>query len=428
MDRATDSTAPLQVTSQTTPRLLVTSKPGSLFLTVAKPAGTPDVTCTGIAVSLPIGDLPEDLVEDTTESTQQIDDYPKDSTGAEWTILREPPAPEPTQAWPSDPDHDIENIFIPDDEHYYQTRGRILENTSLTIDYGTTQQISTLDIVTGVLGTGYLRMPPFYLQASTDGSWFRDIGRSYYDDTFSIHEEFDTPLQVRYLRMLVPRDAPEPTTVVRQFLINKAAQTLGTPTVTFTCTPATGEAVFDDDRWFKLILANIPVNGAAGLAPLTVTASTTTAEDQPLPLDPIAKDSTDFVFENFSCQAPQVANGETTTLHWTGSPGSRYILTWDDGDDDHSAELHNVTQFETHELSHTTTFVLHAQRQVSGRTIHHYLSTTVTVKDPDIKAKTLTTSKELALANQEGDTFRSRSEDKQTWIRDAEFHGDVTVT
>lgn len=428
MHRATESTAPLQVTSQTTPPLLVADKPGSLFLTFRKPAGAPEVTCTGITVSLPIGELPEDLVADATDSADQIDDYPKDSTGAQWDIRRDPPAATPTEAWPSTPGNGVENIFDPDDSRYYQTSGRILADTSLTVDYGSTQNISTIDIVTGTVDTGYLRMPPFYLQASTDGARFVDVGQGYYDNTFSLHVAFDSPLRVRYLRMLVPRDAPEPTTVVRQFLINKTA-TLDAPTaVKFMCTPPGGAAVFDDDRWFKVILADIPVNSAAGLAQLAVTASTATAEDQPLTLDPIAKDSTDFVFANFSCQTPRVENGHATTLHWNGSPGTRYTLSWDDGGDADSVDLHNVTCFDTHELHHTTTFVLHAQPQVSGRTIHHYLSTTVTVEDPDIQARSVTASSELALADDEGDTFRARSEGKQTWIRDAEFKGAVTVT
>lgn len=159
MHRATESTAPLQVTSQTTPPLLVADKPGSLFLTFRKPAGAPEVTCTGITVSLPIGELPEDLVADATDSADQIDDYPKDSTGAQWDIRRDPPAATPTEAWPSTPGNGVENIFDPDDSRYYQTSGRILADTSLTVDYGSTQNISTIDIVTGTVDTGYLRMP-----------------------------------------------------------------------------------------------------------------------------------------------------------------------------------------------------------------------------------------------------------------------------
>ncbi len=435
------SNAPLDVATQSTPTRFTASttteiKRGTIFLTFTKPADAPDVNCARISVTLPRGDGDTDLVNDEERANfTLIDDYPRDSTGAEWTILRVPPAPAAAAPeWGEAAGHEFDNIFDPSDDRYYQTRGPVPMDTALIVDYGTPQEIYTIDIATG-RPDARNKVQMLWLQSSMDGSTWWNVDDHPVQDTLSIERAFDPPLQARYLRIYTIVDpSNEAYAIVRRFLINYGRQQRSDDsTVTFICTPEDGPAVFDDSRQFRLILANIPINQAPGTASLTITETTIAdniPEEHTCVLGGFEKASTDFIFENFSSEQPCVENGADIMLHWTGSPeNTTYYLSWDDRTEHISVPAATACSFSTGNLpgftglTHTTTFVLDAQTTTS-----HYQSTTVTVTDPDIEAKSFTAADQIAVTDDDTDTFQARSDDTTIWARTAVFNGNVTIT
>ncbi|MFI9362706.1 hypothetical protein ACIG5E_16885 [Kitasatospora sp. NPDC053057] len=310
---AAASAALLDLVCETTPPLFTISTPqenkkGTLFLTFRKPATGPDVECRKITITIPVGQEPTDLVGNTSGAdADDIDDYPRDSTGLDWTIER--------QTTPEKP--------------------------------GSPSEVTA---------------------------------------------------------------------------------------ITFTCTPPSGETTFGAGREFTLILSSVPINRTAGAAPLTITETTTTGTgtgwaDRPIALPAIEKAGNEFRFQNFSCVKPRVAHGEATVLQWDGTPhNTEYYLYWDDAPAKRLTDLpaQPPLTVPTHQLTRTTTFVLNAQtRNAANQTVHHYLSTTVTVKDPDILAKSLTAADKVDVT----DTFvADRTNANKTWARATTFDGDVTIT
>lgn len=436
-----DPDPPLDVTRTSTPKPFRAStaeeiKRGTITLTFTKPADSPDVACEGITVILPRGEEETDLVNDDERADSTlIDDYARDSTGATWTVRRIPPAPEAAAPdWGETPGREFQNIFDPRDDRYYQTQGRVPKNTALTVDYGTVQEIDSIDIATGLPDQRF-KVQMLWLQSSLDGEFWSNIGTEVLD-TSHIERRFDTPLRARYLRIETIVDpSNEAYAVVRRFLINTGAQHRSEDsTVSFICTPDSRTALFDQDREFTLILANVPINqapGAAALAIVETIADGDTVEDHTSILRGFEKIGTDFVFENFSSRQPRVENGCGTTLHWTGSPhNTNYFISWDDREPE---MLSGVTgpdcQWPTPELTHTTTFVLRAETpNAAGESIRRYLSTTVTVKEPSIDARRLTATDLAAVADGDAVTFQTRTEDRKTIADKAVFNAEVTIT
>lgn len=435
------SELPLAVTRTTTPRIFRAStaqeiKRGTITLTFTKPAESPDVACEGITVCLPRGAEDTDLVNDDERGDYTlIDDYPRDTTGAAWTIRRVPPVPEAAAPeWGETPGHEFHNIFDPREDRYYQTRGPVPKHTALTVDYGTGQEIETVDIATGFPDARY-KVQMLRLQWSTDGTHWTPFDAEPIQDTLNIKRSFNPPLQARYLRIETIVDpSNEGFAIVRRFLINNDAQHRSDDsTVTFICTPDSRQALFDDGREFTLILANIPINQTAGTAALTITETIAdgTVEDHTGILRGFEKIDTDFVFENFSSQDPRVGNGSSTTLHWTGSPhNTTYYLSRDDLEPE---ILSGVTgpacQWPTPELTHTTTFVLRAETlNAAGETIRRYLSTTVSVEEPTIEARTLTATDLVTVTDGVESVFQTRSQDRKTVAAAAIFNAEVTIT
>ncbi|WP_329169707.1 hypothetical protein OG754_00075 [Streptomyces decoyicus] len=203
---------------------------------------------------------------------------------------------------------------------------------------------------------------------------------------------------------------------------------------TFVCTPEGpgGQITFGAGQRFTLILSSIPVTRAPGRAQITISAYTAFTgdgdwDDRPLSVDPVEKvmeipDS--FFLRSFSCEKPQVGNRLKTVLHWEGSEAGTEYYLWDG----RSETPTKVTgrSCDTHALTDTTTFVLEARgKDANNRPVSLYLSTTVTVKDPDIAAKTVTATDKISVT----DTFTADNKDgKKTWARATTFEGDVTIT
>lgn len=190
---------------------------------------------------------------------------------------------------------------------------------------------------------------------------------------------------------------------------------------------------FDATSHFTLILKAIPVSRLPGAARLAISAEVTTAETptesdwivQNIDADDITKFVDDhFYFTSFSCVEPQVANPGTAELHWNGSDvGTEYWLSYND------KPAYRVTGQSTTVggLTDITTFVLDARTPNPETNVfdqHHYLSTTVTVKEPTIEAKSLTATDRIAIA----DTFSAVSSTRTTTaFGPTTFEGDVTV-
>ncbi|MEU8924887.1 hypothetical protein AB0D10_28760 [Kitasatospora sp. NPDC048545] len=308
---AAASVALLDLVYETTPALFTISTPaetkkGTLFLTFRRPATSANVRCRKIVVTLPVGSNAADLVGNTGGAeADDIDDYPRDSTGLEWNVERQTTPAEPA-----------------------------------------------------------------------------------------------SPAEVT--------------------------------AITFICTPPSGETTFDASREFTLILSSIPINRTAGAAPLTVSETTTAGTDwseRTLGPSAVEKAGNEFRFQTFSCVDPRVAHGRSTVLQWDGTPqNTEYYLFWDDAPAKRLTGLpaRPPLTVTTHELTRTTTFVLNAQtKNAAGQTVHHYLSTTVTVKDPDLLAKTLAAADKVDVH----DTFvADRTNASKTWARATTFNGDVTIT
>ncbi|MER6839133.1 hypothetical protein [Streptomyces platensis] len=196
---------------------------------------------------------------------------------------------------------------------------------------------------------------------------------------------------------------------------------------TYVCTPSGpgGKFVFTDAAHFTLTLDAIPVSRLPGEAQLTLTADATTnstdGEDWTVPITKSVDDF--FFFRAFSCEQPQIRNNGSVTLRWEGSENeTEYWLSYD------GREPQQVSGQSTRieEITDTTTFVLDA-RTLNPDTKefdqHHYLSTTVTVKEPTIVAKELT-AKKVSVP----DTFTADSSDKTTTLHGrTTFEEDVTV-
>lgn len=208
---------------------------------------------------------------------------------------------------------------------------------------------------------------------------------------------------------------------------NKDVFTFTTPSTG----PGSGPFTFDAAAHFAFNLQRIYVSRLPGQADLTVITEVTTAET---PTDedwieqewtvPIAKTIDDFFFfRSFSCTTPQVANPGTVTLEWDGSEHqTEYWLTYDD----HPAEKVTGQSKQISGLTDTTTFVLDARTTDpdTGDIGHHYLSTTVTVKEPTIHAKSLTATDSIAVT----DTFTAESSTQTITAHGPTFfEGDVTI-
>ncbi|MFE3876598.1 hypothetical protein ACFXPX_19670 [Kitasatospora sp. NPDC059146] len=209
----------------------------------------------------------------------------------------------------------------------------------------------------------------------------------------------------------------------------------GDEAVVFTCTPEGpgSQVTFDATRRFTLKVSAIPVVRTPGHAALTITEHTTPATsddwaDRTVSTDPVEKhleSPSAFHFRGFAAERPQIVNDgkATVVLRWEGSEaGTGYWLAWDDRPPiEVSGGSHPVGP-----LTDTTTFVLDARtKDAQGKDVHHYLSTTVTVKNPDIAAKTLSATDKVTVT----DTFWADNKNaRKTWARNTAFEGDVTMS
>lgn len=274
------------------------------------------------------------------------------------------------------PDYPLSNIAPgtpPGGE--FRTQGNPAVGSTITLDLGSLQPVHGYYLLTGTAGGGNRPGTPILESSTTsaDGSWQQrtfNSSQSVNDHTLA------TPVDARYLRLRLT-------------------------------TTATG---FFGMRYFAVY-------------------TTTGWAERPLAPSPVEKASNEFRFQNFSCVYPRIVHGRATVLQWDGTPhNTEYYLSWDDAPAKRLTDLpaRPPLTTPTHELTHTTTFVLNAQtKNAAGQTVHHYLSTTVAVRDPDILAKTLTAADKVDVH----DMFvADRTNTNSTWARATTFDGDVTIT
>ncbi|MFF2077470.1 discoidin domain-containing protein [Kitasatospora sp. NPDC058162] len=217
----------------------------------------------------------------------------------------------------------------------------------ITIDLGSAKPVISTRVICMRVGDPAPAPRPMSLRASADGDTWTELHNGtgpvsiWWPLPYGSHAE--TPIPVRYLRLEMLEDSPVPAVI----------------------------SVFE--------AAALPQNWE------TVTTGIAT----------VNKETSEFFFDSFSCLRPQVERGAPATLVWEGNAvGTEYFLYWDDQTvTDGSGKQIPVTgpTYTTHNLTDTTTFVLDAQSlDGAGQTVHHYLSTTVTVRNPDIRAGNVT--------------------------------------
>ncbi|MET7300423.1 hypothetical protein [Embleya sp. NPDC005575] len=140
----------------------------------------------------------------------------------------------------------------------------------------------------------------------------------------------------------------------------------------------------DGDFTVTLIVYAFLVNEVVGTADVLVT-EWTSPKDGDEPTDrstgfPIDKWPADFTFRNFRPDKVTVANGESVTLRWERSRGPKYTLYWDGG----SQPVDNLSSWPSHDLEHTTGFMLVAVDGTGTGRRTYALTTAVTVTEPNL--------------------------------------------
>ncbi|MFF4287559.1 hypothetical protein ACFY0R_19920 [Streptomyces sp. NPDC001633] len=442
---ATQAGSLLQLICESVPAQFAVSTPtetkrGTLFLTFRKPESGPDVRCRALVVTLPVGPNADDLVAATeAANADDIDDYPRDSAGVEWTIERETTPPEPTS--PSEVTA-ITFTCTPDTESGDTTfnagRGFTLILSSIPVNRAVGAARLTITETTAI-GTGDVPAPTFSTTMTANPAYpLSNIAQ----DASSEFRTQGTPPMASSVTLSLGSVQP----VTGYYVITGTAggaNLTGTPVLesstngvigswqprTFNSSHSVNNHTLPtpvEARYLRLRLSTRPT-GMFGMRLFSVTTTTAPWADRPIDLPAVEKASNEFYFRNFSCQKPRVAHGTATALQWEGTPrNTEYYLSWDDQGPKKLTppQVSGLHTEPTHQLTHTTTFVLDAQtRNAANQTVHHYLSTTVTVENPDITAKTLEVTDKLEVDA----TFTADGRTKQTTAQTTTFDGNVTI-
>ncbi|MDI2130037.1 hypothetical protein [Yinghuangia seranimata] len=156
-----------------------------------------------------------------------------------------------------------------------------------------------------------------------------------------------------------------------------------------TFTPA--RAVQFTGQLVTLTLSGIEVNRTAGQVRIEIVESSSptnsgfTDKNAAVEVD---KFPAGFVFRNFAPEKIMVENGEAAVLHWEGSD-AKYTMHW--AGSDSGVPVDKERSWTTPRgLTTVTGFMLRAEVTAGGTTLHHTLTTAVTVRIPDLVVRTLT--------------------------------------
>ncbi|MFI9161930.1 hypothetical protein [Kitasatospora aureofaciens] len=165
--------------------------------------------------------------------------------------------------------------------------------------------------------------------------------------------------------------------------------TTNTTAKTITFTPASGHATIGRDEGVTVQLMGLRINAVVGSSPLRIDVEWAESGDDYWSTDSttidIGKFPPDFVLRNFISEDLVIENGGSVKLNWESSGASSLRLLYDAAD----VNVLNLSTYTINNVRHTTVFYLRATVQVGGNTVERILSTTVTVRIPDLEVANL---------------------------------------
>jgi hypothetical protein len=169
-----------------------------------------------------------------------------------------------------------------------------------------------------------------------------------------------------------------------------------TATKTITFAPTSGHAEIGRDQGVTVQLMGMRINTEVGSAPLRIDVEWREAGYDELwetdtTIFDIGKFPPSFHLANFTAEELIIDNGGSVKLNWEASGVSSLRLLYDAAD----INVMNMTTYTINDISHTTVFYLRATVQVSANTVERTLSTTVTVRVPDLEVGNLRVLGEL---------------------------------
>jgi hypothetical protein len=208
-----------------------------------------------------------------------------------------------------------------------------------------------------------------------------------------------TPIECRKITVTVPTGnnshhlTPNLGSVSPQISLPDWTPATNTATKTITFTPTSGHAEIGRDHGVTVQLMSMPINAEVGSAELRIGLEWRDAgygDDEPwvtgTTIFDIGKFPPSFHLANFKAEELIIDNGDSVTLTWEARGVSSLKLLYD------AAEISVIdwTTWTISNISHTTVFYLRATVQVGNNTVERTLSTTVTVRVPDLEVRTLT--------------------------------------
>ncbi|MEV0032672.1 discoidin domain-containing protein [Nocardia sp. NPDC050793] len=214
-----------------------------------------------------------------------------------------------------------------------------------------------------------------------------------------------TAIECRKITLTVPTGnnspdlTPDLTSASAQISLPDWTPTTNTATKTITFTPASGHAEIGRDQGVTVQLMGMRINTEIGSAPLRIDLEWREAGlDDPwetgTTIFDIGKFPPNFHLANFIAEPLIIDNNGSVELNWEASGASSLRLLYD------TAEVNvlNLTTYPVNNVTHTTVFYLRATVQVGNNTVERTLSTTVTVRVPDLEVSNLTVLGALTMA------------------------------
>lgn len=154
---------------------------------------------------------------------------------------------------------------------------------------------------------------------------------------------------------------------------------------TITFAPTSGHATISRDEGITIQLMGVRINRQVGTAPLITQvysrpAGTSESFQPDITTLEIGKFPADFYLRNLIAKPLIIDNGDTVTLTWEAGGVSSLRLLYDTTD----INVLGESTYPVSNVSHTTVFYLRATVQVGNGTAERILSTTATVRVPDL--------------------------------------------
>ncbi len=166
--------------------------------------------------------------------------------------------------------------------------------------------------------------------------------------------------------------------------------TISTTAKTVTFTPASGHATIGRDEGVTVQLMGLRINSQVGSSPLRIDVEWAESGDDYWATDSttidIGKFPADFYLRNFIAEDLIIDNGGSVKLNWEAGGASSLRLLYEAAD----VNVLGLSTFTVHDVRRSTVFYLRATVQAGTGTVERILSTTVTVRVPDLEVQNLT--------------------------------------